>query len=67
MESFDWKSFAQQHQDKLHLDAQFWDFWRFFFWGTEQERHAWKAADSNFANHMKQLQELISLAAKKYE
>ena len=59
---FNWRLFAKQQ--KMNLDEIFWEFFRYGFLCSAEERKIWKTKDKDYDKHIKQLRELINLASK---
>jgi len=48
----------------MNLDEIFWEFFRYGFLCSAEERKIWKTKDKDYDKHIKQLRELINLASK---
>ncbi len=63
---FNWQKFVEDNRDKLNIldETSFWQFWRFFFCGDENERENWRRNDRYFDRHVEELRRIIILARK---
>jgi hypothetical protein len=63
--AFDWQKFVIDNNHKLNVSNNFWQFWRYYFCGNDEERENWKRNDPNFDKNWKDVKKIAKVKDKK--